>query len=243
MLFGLGLLIFSFLLAYNQMEMVPTAENIWSVVTLIALGMIVAFIGLRGAIDRVKALGGTTFGASGLGLLVFSFLKTYELMGQTPESANLVWLSVMITVGGFLTLRGIPVIRELGVRDRKTWGSMFVAFGLMALSLSTLTIYGQIGETPRSENVTWPFVMMFLGAFVFLKGFPLVREPKDNIRTVWESGSLAIGILAAILFARATVDLNSGSSGLLLANTWAWMTMLFVICVVLLAKGIELVRR
>lgn len=240
-LFGLGLLISSFLLACNQMGIVPTAENIWSMGTLIALGVTVTFIGLRGAIDRVRALGGTTFGASGLGLLVFSFLKTYELMGQTPESANLVWLLVMITIGGFLTLRGIPVMRELGVRDRKTWGSMFVAFGLIALFLSTLTIYGQIGETPRSENVTWPFIMMFLGTFLFLKGFPLVREPKDNIRTVWESGSLAIGILAAILLVRAAVDLNSGTSELL-TNTWVWMIILFLICVVLLAKGIELVR-
>jgi len=239
-LFGLGLLIYSFLAAYGQMGVTPRVENVWSVITLIALGVIVDIIGLRGAIDKVKVFGGNAFGAVGLGLLMFSFLKTHELMGQTPQSANLVWLWIMIVIGGFLTVKGTPAMYELGVSGRKAWGSAFVAASLSVLVLSILTIQDQVGKAPQPANVTWPLITMFLGAFLFLRGFPLVREPKDSIRMAWESVSMAIGIYTAILIVLAAVNLKSGT--LRLANAVVWIIILFVICVVLLAKGIGLVR-
>lgn len=240
MLGGLGLLIYSFLKAYGQMGVAPVMENVGGLIALIALGAALAVIGLRGAINEVEVFVGNAFGAAGLGLLMFSFLRTYELMGQTPQLANLVWLSIMIAAGVFLTVKGIPAMHELRVNGRKAWGSAFAGASLSALVLSILTIQGQVGKAPQLANVVWPSIMAFLGAFLVREGFPLVREPKDNIRTAWEGAFMVAGIGTVILIVLTLVNLVNRT--LELANTWVWLIMLAVICLFLLAKGIGLVR-
>lgn len=236
---GLGMLTYSFLLTYGLEGIAPVMENLGGLIIFIILGAALTSIGLSGACNEVKVIGGNALTASGLGILILSFLTTHELMEQNPQLSNLVWLVIMIAAGAFLTVKGVPILRDLNINIRKTWGSALFGVGLTVLIFSILTIQNQVGGIPQMTNVTWPVIMTFLGSFFVKEGFSLLREPKDWVRMIWEGISLVVGISTSILVLFNASNLINKT--LQIANL-VWIIMLLVICVVSLAKGIKLIR-
>lgn len=237
---GLTLLISSFIVSYGLIGKAPEPSNVAGVAILIAIGVVPTVFCRRGCSDVVRMGGGSAFAATGLGLLLFSFLATYGLMWETLQLANVVWPGVMIAVGALLTVAGIQMIRELGDDARKAWGSAFVAAGLGALVLCVLVAYDLMGRALQWANVVWLGIMIAVGAFAAWEGFPLVLEPKDRVRLAWEGAFMAAGIgtlVSCVVPARGLLNKTLET-----ANAVAWLSVLIVIGTFLLASGIGWVR-
>jgi len=237
---GLAFMIFSFLLAYSLIGKAPASANLAAVAILMAMGAIPTVFWLRGSSDMVRIGGGTAFAAAGLGLLISSFLATYGLLWETLQLANGVWLGVMIAVGVLLTVTGIPMLHELGNTARKVGGSAFATASLGALVLCVLAVHDSMGRALQPSSLVWLGVMIAVGAFAAWEGFPLVLEPKDRIRMVWEGAFMTAGIGTLVSCVVPVLGLRNGT--LEPVNAVVWVIMLLVISAFLLAKGIELVR-
>ncbi len=227
----------SFLIAYGHVGAPPNISNVSYLVALILIGAIPTVLWHYIAHKKVKVGGGKVFGAAGLLLMVLSYVKAYELMGQYPQWANGFWLAFMVAVGASLVLFGFKAIGGLEAGDRKAWGTAFGGAGFVAIAMSVVSIHRQVTIPSQLENVVvWHVIVASLGGFLVLKGFSLARHLKDKVRMWWEV-FLSVAGLATIVSSVIPMQAFENTT-IAPMNLWIWIGMLFAIGLFLLLAGV-----
>jgi len=237
--FGTFLLIYGFVGAYGLMGSSPDLAALVGLAVAVALGVTITIGVLLGADSRVKAVGGNVFTATGLSLLIYCILTTYGLIGATPLIENALWLGIMMAIGVFITLTGIPLICGQGYDERKVWGNVFTVAGFGALGAFVFAVHGLVGKALQLGNLVWPFIMVAISGFLILKGSPLALEHKDRTRMAWVA--VILGTAASIGLYCVFRARDMGSRILETVNG-IWLATLIVIFSLLLLWGIKLVR-
>jgi len=153
--------------------------------------------GLRMAWESVLA-------ATGLTLLISSFLVSYGLIGKAPEPSNVAGVAILMAIGVIPTVfwqRGSSDMVRIG------GGSTFAAAGLGLLIFSFLATYGLMWETLQRANVVWLGAMIAVGVLLTVTGIPMIHELGDNARKAWGSAFAAASLGALVLCVLVAHDL------------------------------------
>lgn len=180
---GMGLLIFSLMTAYERMGAPPQLGNVPWISIMIAIGVFTTLMGIslvhELGIDNREAWG-NVLAATGFVSLLFFVFAVRGLVGRAPAPENIVWLSIMISIAGFLMWKGFLLALEHKGRTGKAWGVIFLVAAVPTLICSILLAKDISYGTIETVNLAWLGVLLAVFSFLLVKGIGRVRESKTR---------------------------------------------------------------